>query len=375
MNAAKREATFYIMNTSRNKNWWGVTQKALEEGAPTIKGKPIGSGKGYKIDKHYPAGETIDVGTFNGYAIPSSYMTATAKITDDTAWGKLTAGDWGSISVVITASQAHCSVCGEDITDEGYAHSHIASKEGYIVVDSFKFERVDFVNNPAYPQAGVLDMEASSEDLSSIITLVAGVYEGSHSTVGGASGSPGANPNPEEKRKKQKMSVEELQAELDKKVQEIEALKAEAGKVKTLEAKLKELEADDNKNDDKEDPVLKQMKERLEALETERHQANVNACAEARFKAGLTPDLEAEKERLKGFSDAYLATLIKDSELFAKAIREQRPGIPKTGYTGEVDITSFDAAFEAAKGRLIPAVMHQRLSASMGQLIKPEGSN
>ena len=56
----QRSASFYIMNTSRNRNRWGVTDKALEEALPTLKGKPIGMGAGYKIDKHYADGQTLD---------------------------------------------------------------------------------------------------------------------------------------------------------------------------------------------------------------------------------------------------------------------------------------------------------------------------
>ena len=40
----ERSALFYIMNTSKNRNRWAVTDKALEEGLPTLEGKPIGMG-------------------------------------------------------------------------------------------------------------------------------------------------------------------------------------------------------------------------------------------------------------------------------------------------------------------------------------------
>jgi hypothetical protein len=50
------------MNTSRNRNRWGVTDKALEEALPTLKGKAIGMGANYKIDRHYPEGQTLDSG-------------------------------------------------------------------------------------------------------------------------------------------------------------------------------------------------------------------------------------------------------------------------------------------------------------------------
>ena len=73
-------ATFYLMNTSRNRNRWGVTDKALEEALPTLKGKAIGMGAGYKIDKHYPDGQTLDSGKFVSTEKPGAYALGTASI-------------------------------------------------------------------------------------------------------------------------------------------------------------------------------------------------------------------------------------------------------------------------------------------------------
>jgi hypothetical protein len=55
-------ATFYIMNTSRNLNNWGVTDKALEGALPTLIGKSLGCGPEYRIDNHYP--EALETGRF-----------------------------------------------------------------------------------------------------------------------------------------------------------------------------------------------------------------------------------------------------------------------------------------------------------------------
>ena len=62
--AEGHKATFYIMNTSRNRNRWGVTDQALEEALPTLRGVKLGMGAGYKIDRHYPDGNTMDSGFF-----------------------------------------------------------------------------------------------------------------------------------------------------------------------------------------------------------------------------------------------------------------------------------------------------------------------
>jgi len=347
------------MNTSMNRNRWGVTAKSLEEGAPTIKGKAIGSGKGYKTDGHYPEGETIDVGEFSSWEIPGSYMTATAVISDDTAWSNLKAGDWGPISVVLDAFEAHCSKCGEDVLDEGFEHDHLASNQGYLVVDSFKFVRVDFVDNPAYPQAGVMDVSAAG-DLSPIITLAAGYYQGSQSTGPG----PGSRV-PDEKKEKKLMTPEELQAKLEEKEREIKELQKKVDGIDAIKAELEELKAAADDNDD-EDPEVKGLKERLDKLDAERHDGLVVACAEARFKAGLATDLEQEKERLKAFTDPYLVTLTGDAEEYMKKLKAASPPRrPKANYDDDEELTGFDAAFKASKDRLFPEHVQKRLMAQM----------
>ena len=49
LDAANKKAVFYLMNTSRNRNRWGVTQKALDEALPSLLKKPLGMGKDYKL--------------------------------------------------------------------------------------------------------------------------------------------------------------------------------------------------------------------------------------------------------------------------------------------------------------------------------------
>lgn len=356
------------MNTSKNRNNWGVTKEALEQGAPTIKGKPIGCGKGYKIDKHYEDDENINVGHFTAWKIPSSYMTATARIKDDKVWGLLESKEWGAISTVLNVYAAHCSQCKADIMDEFFTHDHIKSKKAYGVVESFKFDRVDFVDDPAYPQAGIMDMEATAEDLSPVLTLAAGYYQGSQSNGPG----PGSR-STRRKKEKKLMSVEELKAELEEKAEEILELKAEAEKVKTLEAEVLELKAaaepgddDVDDKDDPKDPTNKELHDRLARYEAASHQSLVDICAEARFKAGLATDLEEEKERLKAFDDIYLKTLTTDASAFEKKVKDATPRTPKADYEGEEEITEFEASWNKSKDRLFPEHIHKRLVAQMG---------
>ena len=84
------------MNTTKNRNRWAVTDKALEEGLPTLKGKPIGMGAGYKIDKHYPDGQTLDSGKFVSTEKPGAYALGTASIEDDEDLGYDAGGQVGT---------------------------------------------------------------------------------------------------------------------------------------------------------------------------------------------------------------------------------------------------------------------------------------
>ena len=149
----KRLATFYLLNTSVNLNNWRVTDKALEDALPTLLGKPLGCIPGYRVNHIH---ETIQVGRFVKVDKPDGYALAAAEITDLVAWGKVSSGEWGPVSVVILAFKVTCSVCGEDITPG--LDEHILSGEGHEIVENFRFEKVDFVSEAAYPQAGVLSL-------------------------------------------------------------------------------------------------------------------------------------------------------------------------------------------------------------------------
>jgi hypothetical protein len=154
-------ASFYIMNTSRNRNRWGVTDQALEEALPTLKGVKLGMGEGYKIDRHYPDGKTIDSGVFIGYEKPGAYALATAKIDDAKTWQLMQEHKLGPVSVVIHSFRDTCSVCGEDLSAKKKPfteHKCLSEGDAYVKVESFRFKRVDFVDVPAYPQAGLLEM-------------------------------------------------------------------------------------------------------------------------------------------------------------------------------------------------------------------------
>ena len=162
-------ATYYLMNTSANRNRWGVTDKALVEALPTLKGKPIGMGKGYKLGHFNPA-ESMNTGVFIDYEQHNGYATGKAKITDAQTWAMMKNKELSPTSVVIEVYAENCSLCGDNLKPyQAYWHEHSCIKLGkaHSLVSSFKFERVDFVAEPAYPQAGVLEMSAQVQATSS----------------------------------------------------------------------------------------------------------------------------------------------------------------------------------------------------------------
>ncbi|MCW4000822.1 MAG: hypothetical protein NWE93_11335 [Candidatus Bathyarchaeota archaeon] len=180
INEAEHTAEFYLMNTTPNRNGWEVTEKGLAEAAPTIKGKPIGMGVGYRIDQHYPDEECMNSGEFVAYQKNDSYLLATAKITDAASWQMLKDKKLAAVSVVITYYQKHCSGCNEDLMPyQSSVDQHHCIKEGagHEVISSFIFHRVDFVDVPAYPQAGVLDMSAQAVAESAPLTAFASFYQ------------------------------------------------------------------------------------------------------------------------------------------------------------------------------------------------------
>lgn len=424
-----RHATFYIMNVSRNRNGWRVTEDALEEALPSLLGKPLGCIPGYRanhVHKPLQVGKIVKVDGRGRYAL------ATAEIIDDVAWEKLDSGEFGPVSVVITAYRVTCSKCGSDVTDE--PDEHISSGEGYEIIESFKFNRVDFVGTPAYPQAGIITLDelrgaqaararmasytpenkddaqrsqskmsdnrwdnlgafakapedtpwnfreadytlAQLKRASAYVeppgdkksdchlphhlpdgTLVwrgvdaagkslmgaRGGYKGPgaaqakkhltphyhafdreapwESKKGQAAGSLGFDPNPEEKRK----MTEEL-AELKQKLEQIE----------------KDYETAKTEN--------QELRNRVEAMEAERHQEFLDAAVEARVAAGLMKREDAES--LKDLDDETLLLIAEDARSVAERLEKAKPVGPKTKYTRD-DSTEFEASVAKMREKL-----------------------
>jgi len=458
----KRLATFYLLNTSVNLNNWRVTDKALEDALPTLIEKPLGCIPGYRINHVH---ETVQVGRFVKVDKPDGYALATAEITDRIAWGKVSSGEWGPISVVILAFKVTCSVCGENITPG--PDEHILNGNGHEVVESFRFEKVDFVSEAAYPQAGVItlghlaeaqapegilltaaaipfeetvkvpedrgwdvdaaearvrswaggsdkekinwgkyrrafawyDRSASEEfgsyklphhdiingrlsvvwrgvsaAMGALLGARGGVdipdgdrrgvynhlarhyrqyeknvpdYHASQSTGGRGPGSPG-KPETRGRRKMSEERIEELE-------QELETLK---GQVDTLTSENEQLKAaveenPEGENPEDEDPKVKELRERIETMEAERHQEIVNDTIEARVKTGLVKqkDREKEAERLTDLDDEALEILREDAGNVAEKLAKASSTGPRTKYTA-TSKSAFDEAVEDTRERL-----------------------
>ncbi len=339
-------ATFYLMNTTRNRNGWGVTKQALEEALPTVIKKPLGCGPDYKIDKHYPS--PMAVGVFTETDMPRGYALGTAKISDDFVWGELKAGRWGPISVVIASYRETCSKCGKALLSEKnpFDHDCIKTKDAYLQVHSFKFKRVDLVDDPAYPQAGLQDLGGSAEDSVLIpLELCASFYE-SQSTGQ-------ANVSLDHEGIEKKLDDKEIE-QLQARVKELEAAAVtvtdNTDKLETLEkeksdleAKVKELENPD------ENPEIKALTERIAAMDEEKHQTILTACVEARFKAGLSNDKVAEAKALEDFDNGVLRFMTLEAEKVEAMKRATNESGPQWKYspTGQTDL---EAAMIAQRG-------------------------
>jgi hypothetical protein len=322
LDAAAKTATFYLMNATRNRNRWGVTEKALSEALPSLKGKKIGMGKDYKIDRHYPDGETMDCGEFVSFEDKGSYALGTAKIEDAQTLGLLEAGALGPVSVVILSYRDVCSVCGADLMAEKdvFAHKCFDDKDAYAVVESFTFKRVDFVDVPAYPQAGLLDLAANSESKAIPIELLAGFY--------GSQVHPpmkGANKPTETKNGGKKMSETET---LDQLKTENQTLK---DKIQELEQTIADLKSKQTATIEAAAALTKVTAE-LAELKRASHDALVADVFTVRVEAGITGKAEEEKAMLAKLDTNTLTLLKADAEKIAVQVKTAQ-ATPKTKFS------------------------------------------
>lgn len=138
-------ARVYLMDTSVCGNNWRVTDEALERAAKTIVDKPL------KIGHGSPKG--AEIGRFIDTLKSDGQLYGLAKITDEDAWARIKAGEWGPVSVEFIAKKITCSECGADITFK--PDEHVLNRTGHEVIEDFEFEDVALVEIPAYPHAQI----------------------------------------------------------------------------------------------------------------------------------------------------------------------------------------------------------------------------
>jgi hypothetical protein len=354
----KNLATFYLMNTSRNRMKWGVTKKALEEALPTLLKKPMGIGPDYKFDKHY--GNPLTTGTFVSVDQPDGYALGKVEFTDPKAWDMLQRGDLGPISVVISSYREVCSQCGTLLTggEDPFNHECIKKGDAFIQVESFKFKRVDFVDVPAYPQAGLLNIAASGQVDEIPIELLAGFYtsQSLDNLNGRGVGSPGlSHPQTRVKTRKiptmSEMTPEEMKTKIDELTASFEDLKKEK---EDLEKERNDLKADLErleKKPEEKDPEFEAVKTELAAIKKRIHDELVDAAVEARFAAGLIAKKDEEKERIAELSDEYLRLLAGDALKIAEKLESVTSPGPKTRYAKK-DTDELSAAIESEREKL-----------------------
>jgi len=177
-----KKAKFYLLNTSPNRDNWSVSEKALDEGLPTLIGKPIGLGVNYEPGHDDTVGEMRDVGTFTSFENKGNYALGTAEISDPKALEMLKANKLGPVSVVIQPYRKACSGCKHTWTNGYEQHT---CPNAYEIIESFVFQRVDFVKVPSYPQANLLELASSFLQSNSSVPLpvLAAAYEGSQTNL------------------------------------------------------------------------------------------------------------------------------------------------------------------------------------------------
>jgi len=329
LDAANKKAVFYLMNTSRNRNRWGVTQKALDEALPSLLKKPLGMGKDYQLG-HFPDEESINVGLFSAFENKGNYALGTVDITDDKVLGMLEAGELGPISSVILPYYDTCSVCGEVLDANWESHPCIAENKAFSEVQSFEFHRFDFVDVPAYPQAGFMNFASIRDDKTVPLTLLASVYSNSRF------------PNLQEQNK-----VSEKQEN-----EKIAALEQRATKA---EADLKKAQDDASANAAK----VNELSAELKAIKDEKHAGLVEQAYRARVEAGIAGVEKTDREMLAALDDKNLNLFTIEAVKIAKVVSTQGHQSPKNKYqAGEED--ELAAAVAAKRAELgLPEIKKQ----------------
>lgn len=130
----RRLVDIKVIDTTKNANNWRVTDQGLKRALSSLIGAPLLA---------YPDHSgSIMVGRFIDTSKPDGYAVGTAEVTDQAAWEKIKNGEWKWVSPQVYAFETR-------------------EEDGGEVLDSFSFQHVAFVPNPAYKSTKVLNAAAS----------------------------------------------------------------------------------------------------------------------------------------------------------------------------------------------------------------------
>jgi hypothetical protein len=197
-------------------------------------------------------------------------------------------------------------------------------------VQSFEFHRFDFVDIPAYPQAGFMNFASKREDKSVPLSLLASVYSNSRSPI-----------------LQEQNKVSEKQEN-----EKIAALEQRATKA---EADLKKAQDDASANATK----VNELSAELKAIKDEKHAGLVEQAYRARVEAGIASEEKADRELLAALDDKNLKLFTVEAQKIAKVVSTQGHQSPKNKYqAGEED--ELAAAVAAKRAELgLPEIKRQ----------------
>ena len=298
-----------VIDTTRNANNWRVTDQGLKRALNSLIGVPLLA---------YPDHSgTVLVGRFVDASKPDGYAIGTAEITDPVAWEKIKRKEWKWVSPQVYAFDTR-------------------EEDGCEVLNSFSFQHVAFVPNPAYESVRVLNAAASGGPPTFSAALTGFLEERNLQFQNNQSGTA-ARPALEAGKNKKKGEEEKTLS------QDIQALQTKVTELsetnKTLTGKNTELETS-----------VRTLKASLDTIAAERHAEKVLKLLELRGKAGLyEASKKADEEtRLVKLADAVLDQLIVDAETFVKAL--PKPSGPKATFSAEEQVSAEEQTRERLFG-------------------------
>lgn len=347
----KNFALIHAIDTSMNKNDWGVTDKGLRQALDRLIGTPVmaQTPDGHKTD--------WEIGAVKNYRFNGG-VTIEHEVTDPEAWDHIhKKKDWNTISPKVIAGKILKTPEGEWL-------------------DTFDWVHFCYVDDPAYSENILLDSYAAENEDGFFKSFEAAFH--SHKRDNHKGGI--------RKLSEDDKTPEQLEAELkvaNKSIEKHETdQKTAAKELKDANAKLEKLEGEFNefKEAHPEDPpeledrvhtleaelkTAKKLKEDLDkkfkAIEEDHHLERISEVLDARENAGLCDDREAELKMFRSYSAEHLAQLKADAERIVKLAKVIRAS-PKAKYTTE-DETKHKERVAKIRARVLgPGVKSRALS-------------